>query len=51
MLGAREGSVLALLEEVKRRWGGAEGFFRDVVGFSGEEIEGIRGVLSESLDG
>lgn len=50
MLGAREGSVLALLEEVERRWGGAEGFFVEVVGFSGEEIEGIRGVLSESLD-
>ncbi|CAI6244774.1 unnamed protein product [Periconia digitata] len=42
MLTARKESVVALLKEVERRWGGAEGFFREVVEFSETEIEGIR---------
>lgn len=45
MLGAREESVSRLLKEVERKWGGAEGFFRTVVGFGDDEIEGLRRTL------
>ncbi|PVH95924.1 hypothetical protein DM02DRAFT_675167 [Periconia macrospinosa] len=52
MLSAREESVVALLKEVEGRWeGGAEGFFRDVVGLSGDEIEGVRRALTEEGEG
>lgn len=42
MVGAREESMEAMLQEVWRRWGGAEGYFLDVVGLTAEEVEGLR---------
>ncbi|KAF2799787.1 hypothetical protein K505DRAFT_230267 [Melanomma pulvis-pyrius CBS 109.77] len=46
MVGAREESMWALLREVERRWGGAEGYFMGVVGLREDELEEVRGVLS-----
>jgi hypothetical protein len=51
MVGARRESMGALLEEVKRRWGGErctgpEGYFIRVVRLSGEEVVRVREVLS-----
>lgn len=48
MVGARGESVVALMEEVGGRWeGGSEGYVREVVGLSGEEVEGVRRVMTE----
>ena len=38
MVGARAESMEALIQEVDRRWGGAERYFRSIVGLSIEEI-------------
>ncbi|KAF2186248.1 hypothetical protein K469DRAFT_687241 [Zopfia rhizophila CBS 207.26] len=46
MVGAREESMWALIEEVKRRWGGPEGYFLGDVGLSEEEIGKLRGVFA-----
>jgi hypothetical protein len=46
MVGARSESMLALLEEVERRWGGAEGYFLSIVGLSEKEIGAIRVYLT-----
>ncbi|KAF2732874.1 putative tyrosine-protein phosphatase, partial [Polyplosphaeria fusca] len=42
MVGAREESMRALIEEVERRWGGPEGYFLQDVGLSEEEVERLR---------
>ncbi len=39
MVGARPESMLAMLEMVNKRWGGAEGYFKREVGLTDEEIE------------
>lgn len=46
MVGAREESMAAMLEMVQRRWGGSEGYLRDAVGLSDEEIERVKKVLT-----
>jgi protein tyrosine/serine phosphatase len=46
MVGARPESMWALIEEVKRRWGGPEGYFEEDVGLSKEEIERLKMVLT-----
>ncbi|TAQ86716.1 hypothetical protein B7494_g4955 [Chlorociboria aeruginascens] len=55
MVGAREESMLAMLEMVGRKWGsgeadwrgGVEGYIRNVVGLSDWEIERVRKALTE----
>lgn len=51
MVGARPKSMRALLDEVQRRWGGALGYFSEVVGLSKEQIEELRGVLTVEGEG
>jgi protein tyrosine/serine phosphatase len=51
MVGARAESMVALLEEVERRWGGAEGYFLDVVGLTREEVEKIREIMTVEGEG
>jgi len=46
MVGARGGSMQALLGEVEKRWSGADGYFGSVVGLSRGEIEGLRRVFT-----
>lgn len=45
MVSAREESMWALIEEVKKRWGGPEGYFRNDVALTEEEIEALRKVF------
>lgn len=51
MVGARAESMEALLDEVQRRWRGAEGYFRDVVGLREEEITRLREILTAKGEG
>ncbi|OAL45686.1 putative tyrosine-protein phosphatase [Pyrenochaeta sp. DS3sAY3a] len=51
MVGARAESMEALLDEVRRRWSGAEGYFRDIVGLRGEEIQRLRQILTAKGEG
>jgi protein tyrosine/serine phosphatase len=51
MVGAREESMWALLEEVDRRWGGADKYFEGIVGLTSEEIERLKTVLTAEGDG
>lgn len=46
MVGARAESMEALLLEVERRWGGADGYFEQVVGLRPDEIEGLKRILT-----
>jgi protein tyrosine/serine phosphatase len=46
MIGARAESMVALLQEVERRWGGAEGYFLDVVGLTKEELRRVREIMT-----
>ncbi|KAF2475382.1 uncharacterized protein BDR25DRAFT_382331 [Lindgomyces ingoldianus] len=46
MVGAREESMWALIEEVQRTWGGPEGYFRELVGLSEQEIGTLRDVMT-----
>jgi protein tyrosine/serine phosphatase len=46
MVGARPESMEALLEEIERRWGGAEGYFLDAVGLSQEEVNELKRILT-----
>lgn len=46
MVGARKESMLAMLEMVEKKWGGAEGYARDACGLSEEEVERIRVLLT-----
>ena len=39
--------MLATLEMVRRRYGGVEGYVRDVLGFGDEDVETIRKNLVE----
>ena len=51
MVGARGESMEALLDEVGRRWGDAEGYFRHVVGLSEDEVQRVREVLTAEGEG
>ncbi|KAF2840779.1 putative tyrosine-protein phosphatase [Patellaria atrata CBS 101060] len=51
MLGARPESVIAMLEMVERRWGGAEGYVRGVCGLEVWEVERVRRVMVEKVEG
>lgn len=51
MVGARRESIEGLLVEVERRWRGAEGYFRDVVGLTGDEVGRIREILTAEGEG
>ncbi|KAF2153001.1 hypothetical protein K461DRAFT_293302 [Myriangium duriaei CBS 260.36] len=42
MITSREESMRGTIGMVKERWGGAEGYVRDVVGLTDEEIGGLR---------
>lgn len=46
MVGARAESMEALLAEVERKWGGAEGYFKQDVRLSDEEIEKLRALFT-----
>ncbi|KAH7093772.1 putative tyrosine-protein phosphatase [Paraphoma chrysanthemicola] len=46
MVGARAESMEALLDDVGRRWGGAEGYFVQVVGLSADEVVRLRAALT-----
>jgi protein tyrosine/serine phosphatase len=46
MVGARPESMLAMLEMLEKRWGGAEGYVRNVCGLSEEEVEKVKAVLT-----
>jgi len=48
MVGARAESMEALLIEVGKRWSGAEGYFKEQVGFSDEQIERLKNTLTSS---
>lgn len=47
MVGARQESMEALIVEVEKMWGGAEGYFLREVGLSNEDLEKLRNVLIE----
>jgi hypothetical protein len=46
MVGARPESMLAMLEMVEKKWGGAEGYVRNVCELSQEEVEKVKAVLT-----
>jgi protein tyrosine/serine phosphatase len=46
MVGARKESMLAMLDMVQKKWGGAEGYVRDACGLRAEEIERIRVLMT-----
>ncbi|KAH7082538.1 putative tyrosine-protein phosphatase [Paraphoma chrysanthemicola] len=46
MVGARAESMEALLDEVDRRWGSAEGYFVQLVGLSADEVARLRAALT-----
>ena len=50
MVGARQESMEALIVEVEKTWGGAEGYFLREVGLSEEDLEKLRNVLIEEED-
>lgn len=50
MVGARAESMEALIEEVERRWGGPEGYFRHDVGLTAEEIIRIKEIFHAEGD-
>lgn len=45
MVGARSESMSAMLDMVRIKWGGAEGYVRDFCNLSSEEIDKVREVL------
>lgn len=47
MVGARKGSMEALVLEIEKRWSGAEGYFAMEVGFSEDEIRRLRELFVE----
>lgn len=51
MVGARQESMLALLVEVERKWGGAEGYFDGVVGLTKGETESVKRILTIEGEG
>jgi hypothetical protein len=46
MIGARQESMLATLEMVDRKWGGAEGYIKNLCGLTDAEIEKVRTILA-----
>lgn len=46
MVGARKESMIAMLEMVEKKWGGAEGYVKDACGLSEAEIERIRVLMT-----
>jgi hypothetical protein len=46
MVGARPESMLAMLEMVNKKWGGAEGYFKTMAGLTDEDIQMVRRVLT-----
>jgi protein tyrosine/serine phosphatase len=51
MVGARRESMEGLLEEVERRWKGAEGYFLEVVRLSADEVQAIKHILTTDGEG
>jgi len=51
MAGARAWSMRAMMELLERRWGGAEGYVREAVRLSEEEVERVRAVLTDYSGG
>ncbi|KAH7412234.1 putative tyrosine-protein phosphatase [Phaeosphaeria sp. MPI-PUGE-AT-0046c] len=51
MVGARRESMEGLLDEVERRWGGAEGYFLAVVGLSEREVQRVRDSFTAEGEG
>lgn len=51
MVGARRESMEELLVEVESRWGGAKGYFLNVVGLMEGEVERIREILTAEGEG
>lgn len=50
MVGARKESMEALVTEVQKKWGGPEGYFREVVSLSEDEISCMRAKLTQPMD-
>jgi protein tyrosine/serine phosphatase len=50
MVGAREESMLAMLESVRVKWGSAEGYVRECCGLSKEEVNAVRRVLGAQYE-
>ena len=46
-LGARREYMMRTLEDLRARWGGAEGYLKDALGFSPEDVERIKMNLTE----
>jgi protein tyrosine/serine phosphatase len=46
MVSARRESMAALIEEVRRRWDGPEGYFRKELGFDDGQIEAVRDLFT-----
>ena len=46
MVGARPESMLAMLEMVAEKWGGAEGYVKGACGLTDDEVERVRVVLT-----
>ncbi len=51
MVTARKENMLATLEMVKERWGGMEGYVKEVAGVDDEVIAGVRRNCLVSVDG
>ena len=49
-LGARKEVMLEFLEMLREKWGGAEGYIRDGLGFREEEVERIKKNLMASVE-
>lgn len=49
MVGARPESMLAMLEMVDKKWGGAEGYVKTMAGLTDEEIAKVRRILAVSV--
>ena len=50
MCGARRESMVALLEEVEKKWGRAEGYLKEVVGLDDEVLRRLVEVMVESVE-
>jgi hypothetical protein len=47
MLGAREESMLAMIEMLQSRWGGAENYLTELCGLTREELDRVKNALTE----
>lgn len=50
MVGARAESMQQLVIEVEKLWGGARGYFKEVVGLEDDEIEKLKALLAVQKD-